>query len=270
MFASNAEEKFDLILENFAEYEQTLLELAFQHSLYHGTIEELLDGSLILINRRLSNLLSSARLYIDQIAHELSEIYGKKSEEASKFEIATNTAYDTSPGYCVMETLRNFSQHRGLPIHQVSFSADADDAGGVRKVRCSVKPSTKIETLKTDSKVKPAAIEQLELSQDKNGFAEITSFVRQYVEALANVHGVLRKTIADELKECDGLVESLIAKASTAFEGNVIGLAAVAWNDQGTMAEKEYLNERAVNRRRALEKKHQFLDSISNRYVSSN
>jgi hypothetical protein len=73
------------------------------------------------IDRRLSNLLSSCRLYFDQIAHLLGETFGTASTEATRVNQERNNAYDQSFAYRFIEALRNFVQHRALPIDNITF-----------------------------------------------------------------------------------------------------------------------------------------------------
>ncbi len=67
MFGVGIEEKLDLVLENYAELERTLLDMALEHSIFPGKIEALLDGGTHLVNRRIANFVTTARLYLDQV-----------------------------------------------------------------------------------------------------------------------------------------------------------------------------------------------------------
>ena len=73
------EEKMDMVLKNHMELEVSLLEIALKDVMFgafdwHRGREQVHE-----INRRTINLLSSVRLYRDQVAHDLSQIYGKKT-----------------------------------------------------------------------------------------------------------------------------------------------------------------------------------------------
>jgi len=56
------EEKLDLLLENYAEYERCLFDLAFHRLLFQDLDWISAQGDRQLMNRRLANLLSAARL----------------------------------------------------------------------------------------------------------------------------------------------------------------------------------------------------------------
>src|SRR5689334_2047399 len=78
------EEKFDLLIEHHAELELEMLSLGLREALFHEyQYSEMRDRERVL-TRRFANLLSSARLYVDQINHDLSALYGRNSDIRDK------------------------------------------------------------------------------------------------------------------------------------------------------------------------------------------
>lgn len=118
------EEKFNIVSGNFYEWEQEIKN-SYDFLLknqsdrpdcklimkQHGTEE------IIVLNRRLSNVLSSIRMYRDQVLHDLSNL-GK--EFKINFEEETNRQYDKAFSYQIMELLRNYMQHQGLVIERIT------------------------------------------------------------------------------------------------------------------------------------------------------
>lgn len=118
------EEKLNIVSENFYEWEQEIkmsydflcknqsdrpdCDLIMNN---HGTKE------IIVLNRRLFNVLNSIRMYRDQVLHDLSELDSKLK---SDFEKETNRQYDKSFSYQLMEFLRNYMQHQGLVIERIT------------------------------------------------------------------------------------------------------------------------------------------------------
>ena len=74
------EEKLDLIIENYLEYEMELLSSSANHMLFGNQDWEWFTKDVNRVSRRIINLLTSARLYVDQIVHHLSTIYGRDHE----------------------------------------------------------------------------------------------------------------------------------------------------------------------------------------------
>jgi hypothetical protein len=79
----NIEATFDLLLENYTEFEQDLLRLGLRLSLFGEHGEPL--GPRREMNRRLSNLLSSARFYLHRVPQDLNTIYGASSKQSDIF-----------------------------------------------------------------------------------------------------------------------------------------------------------------------------------------
>src|SRR5689334_1349030 len=74
------EEKFNMILENFEEFERELLEISLRHMLFFNFSWSSFQKNSNTISRRLINLLTTCRLYFDQTPHNIKSIYGNDSE----------------------------------------------------------------------------------------------------------------------------------------------------------------------------------------------
>jgi hypothetical protein len=75
------------------------------------------------INRRLMNLLSSARSYLDHTETDLKRRFGSKSTQANTFGSLTSQLYDKHFSYRFLSRFRNFVQHCGLPLDSTSHSS---------------------------------------------------------------------------------------------------------------------------------------------------
>src|SRR5947209_4641827 len=69
------EEKFDFLIENYAEYEEELLKIALHYMLHRRSSRSEFSLDVLQVNRRVGNLLSATRLYLDQIRHDISTMY---------------------------------------------------------------------------------------------------------------------------------------------------------------------------------------------------
>jgi hypothetical protein len=113
---------FTLVLWNYQEY----------YNIVDSSLEAFarMDRSFIAsatyldVNRAMLNLLASVRTYLDHTATNISEKYGKDSENFKNYEKYTKEAYDTNFSYRFLYRLRNYSQHRGLPLDHIKFTAE--------------------------------------------------------------------------------------------------------------------------------------------------
>lgn len=116
------QEKLNLVLENYIEFEKELLGLALATSV--GQPEPLgMVADLHTAHRRLINLLSTCRLYFDQVPgniHALDPL-GRNSPLARGFAARRGQERANRLGFRVMEELRDHLQHCGLPLGQVTY-----------------------------------------------------------------------------------------------------------------------------------------------------
>ena len=73
------EQKLDIVIENYLEFEMELLASSTRHMVHRNTDYHWLQEEGNRINRRVVNLLSAGRLYSDHSMHHLSRIYKESS-----------------------------------------------------------------------------------------------------------------------------------------------------------------------------------------------
>ena len=71
------EEKIDLVMENYFEYETELLSLASRLMIFNDDDYFSMSRERNLISRRIVNLLTAGRIYLDQSIQHINNIYGK-------------------------------------------------------------------------------------------------------------------------------------------------------------------------------------------------
>lgn len=71
------------------------------------------------VNRRLSNYLSSFRLYLDFSEARLKRCYGRENAVVAAFKRLCARVFDESFAYRFCYKLRNFAQHLGMPIGHI-------------------------------------------------------------------------------------------------------------------------------------------------------
>ena len=76
------EAKLDHVLENYAELESELLNMALEHSIFPGKINDLLDGGAHLLNRRIVNLLTTTRLFLADDLDEADDLLPRRGSQA--------------------------------------------------------------------------------------------------------------------------------------------------------------------------------------------
>ena len=260
------EEKFAALLENYAEYEGELLSLAFRHTLYQSWEWSTLIGDLQAVNRRLANVLTMARAYIDSIGHDLNEVYGPGNEITDEILQAFRSAYDSSLGYRVMEALRNHIQHRGFPIGSISYPSEWQSEGDVERARLRSRAAVTLDLpgLQESPKFKRAVLKELEAVRTP---CDATGFLREYLEELSAVHEQLRNRCA-ETQAWKETVSDCIQRYRQCSGGVVLGMVAVA-EEEGRWVDKVAVFEQPVQRLEELRRRNAVLVNLSLRYISS-
>ena len=165
------------------------------------------------VNRHLNNLLSSAKLYIDQTAHALSEEFGRGSDIYQRYRASTSGEYDASLAYRALEAMRGYVQHRGLPTHSISFASRRDETDSNRiRNRHLVTFGLVPESVREDGGFKSSVLGELEEAVDKEGRIELMPLIRDYVSGIARVHKSVRMSVSAELDKADNFVASLFER----------------------------------------------------------
>jgi hypothetical protein len=107
----------------FIETFKTLLEKSVS---WVGIKEKDMEKIYLHSNRLLLNYLSSIRTYLDHSLAFLTKKYGKTSPQVRKYNALLSFNYDNNFSYRFFYKLRNYSQHCGIPIDNLSFKSDYD------------------------------------------------------------------------------------------------------------------------------------------------
>jgi hypothetical protein len=260
------EQKFDLLLENYADYERELLTLSLHQVLHRDLHWQGFQEDLAVVTRRLANLLSAARLYVDQIKHDLSSAFGPGHTVTGTISRKTSEQYDARLGYRVMETLRNIMQHRSLPVHQLSYPSNREETPSGPRHRIRTVPSLSVARLR-DANLKASVVSELEA---KGEYVPLTPLVREYIEGLGHVHEALREVAEPQITLWDSTLASVQTRAAARWGGgDERAFLAVQINDSGQLVASVQVFTELTKYRRTLEQKNSVLANLARRYVSS-
>jgi hypothetical protein len=220
--------------------------------------------------------LTTVKLYQDQVKYALNKSYEKNIELISKIEKCSHNEYDNNLGYRVGEALRNHVQHANFPITSISFpykrvkSTLNDTTASLHQdpIGFSVIPLVGVQHLKDNKKFKRRVINELEKLSDKHGDVQLIPIIRKYIEGIGHQHNFLRELCKDSLESAADRIESLRKLSKEKVEA-LEGLAAIKRDSRGLFVDHEYLTDRPIKRWRLLKSKNCHIDSISNRFVTS-
>jgi hypothetical protein len=151
--AITVEEKLNLVTENYAEFERTLVEMAVDDAVFieHDHLRGM--DQLHLVIRRLMNLLSTGLTYVDQVPLSLKRAFGRKTPHWNRFfeQLALLRKNDR---FRFAEELRNHSQHFGFPVHMINSDSDQVGSGNGWRNRYRVTAKIVLKDLCEDPRFK--------------------------------------------------------------------------------------------------------------------
>ena len=258
------ETAYEILIANYIELENKILNsttsyMVHRNFSYSDSFQIYID-----LNIKLVNLLSSARLYIDQLPHYASEC---SSENDIKKIIKTffNNTYDDNHDYKLMEALRNYAQHRGLPVQwtgpgsrlTTSNTENTDDdheyylSFGLLK-----------SDLESDKKFKKEVLVYFEEKID------LRSTIRSYIESLSKIHTNTRKTINESVDHSRQLIKDAHRKFINE-EIKEFSVSACKVSDKGELIDRVYLMLNWDDIRLKLTERNIELINFKKRFVSN-
>jgi len=259
------EEKLDLVLENFLELEQELLNIALRQSV---SIFPVWNAGMVdrqRVNRRLANLLTTARLYFDQKSRELANIYGRKSQVWINFRAFRDEHLNANLGCRVMSELRDYIQHRSLPVHTLTYHSGWEEHKNRSFLVYMTIPKVNVRLLEADRDFERSVIEEL---KQLGELVDIRPLVREYVESLALLHQQLRGLTDSDEKNWFALLEKSMFQYAKTFGENLTGLAAVELDQDGDIIRELDIFKDPIERLKFLRTKNASFQKFSLRYVS--
>jgi hypothetical protein len=87
------------------------------------------DKTMERLNSAIDNVLFAFRAFCDRTAHQLSQRYGKSSDELTAFTVAASHEFDQFIEYRLAVKLRNYSQHVGHVITSITATGHLEPDG---------------------------------------------------------------------------------------------------------------------------------------------
>lgn len=264
--AKSIEEKYDLMISNYLEFEKELLLQITEQVVFNKDSYDDFYQIRTILNRRIVNLLTSTKLYYDQMQRQV-RLCDFNDEEFSNTVLSYfSREYDDNFEYRFMENLRNYVQHCGLAIHSFSLPSQWEGDGDSRLMRNGIKIYSTREELGQDPKFSKRPV-----------FAECTDkinlikSIRKYVEKLSLIHDEIRTLIEGNLSESRNCIEKIISEYKAVNNNDALGIYAYSVDSGdplGDVTTKVPLLLDWDNVRLNLVKKNKKLTNNSKRYIS--
>lgn len=266
LHAVDAEEKYDGLIENYREFEDFMLGQAFQSLLStHFDDNVWVQSVRTTTARRLSNFMSSVRLYQDSVERHVRAITGD-AETASKVSEEKSRQFDNRVSYRALEALRNHAQHYALPVH--GFTVARRRAKEMDYIEHEFSPHIDVSELAENRDFHPPKT-LAELKRGPNKL-KLKTMVREYVESLSTVHQRFRELtqecIGDSKQHILGLKLKWLADKRAAHD---LGIAVFPGDDKGNKTALETNLSKALFEYHAyLQRRHSHLVGFTRRRIA--
>lgn len=220
------EEKYEILVANFLELEKQLLHVAATNTVRNTLSYSEFFETRSALNIRLVNLLTAARLYLDQLPQDVADCIPENLNAANLVKARCSKEYDEHFDYRFMEALRNHVQHRGIPIHFIRQDAHWTSFGEDGLMEFTVDIAAQRRYLEEDEKFKKAILN--EVSED----VDLKAACRRYVESLSAINEFARELIAESAKSARARIEAAHGRYAEIYPESLIGLTASAISDR--------------------------------------
>ncbi|WP_413662946.1 hypothetical protein ACG1BZ_17515 [Microbulbifer sp. CNSA002] len=218
-YALSIAEKFEILLSNYLDLEKEILSISADSLVSSPSNHIEFFQNRISTNRRIVNLLTSTKLYVDQVPSHVKSIFSGVEDKFKEAQSYFNEEYDASFEYRLMEALRNHVQHNGLAVHSTSYPfkwTDEEESRIELKTQIFV---SKIE-LSKNKKFKKSTLNEMPEKYD------LLLAARGYVGSLSIIHSKIVGLIEEVSNQSRNTIDLSIEKYVKESDGLKVGLSA--------------------------------------------
>lgn len=257
------EEKFDIILENYKDFESERFLISLDVELFsHKNAPYLYTRRRNLI-RRIMNILTSIKLYLDVISSIEKE--KKYYDDLKKY---ISFLYDESFDYRLMEGIRNHVQHKGSPFTTLQHSRRLDRKPGAF-FRISTSVYLEVDELLNDKKIKaPLKKELLEIDRK---LIEINKSISTYIGCIYKIHSYWRELNIQQHNKSEKIYLKYLEqyRKLNKLDSDYIYLSVSRYEADQIPEEHFEINDVLLENIEFLRNKNYGLDNLDMRFISS-
>lgn len=253
------EEKYDIFISNYLVIEKFILDNIIDRTFYNKNIYTNSHEFRLSLNRMFINVLSSIKMYQDQIPSHVKKILLDIPNAINKCKSLFSIQYDSFFEYQFMDALRNHTQHGGEAVHKFSFRANHLGKEDFSRNEFSMLILSLKSSLKENSGFKSSVLNKADENTD------LIRYARKYIQCLNTCHIQIREMISDVVQIARNEIESTLSEFENIESNNKGGNTYLVKTDKdgNEVGERislflEYDNERLslINKNRKLSNLH--------------
>lgn len=256
------EEKYEIAISNFLDLEKQLLVVAATNAVRDTNTYAEFFETRSLLNIRLVNLLTSTRLYLDQLPQHIDDCDLADPEAILLVKARCSEEYDKHFEFRFMEALRNYVQHRGIPVHFVRQNAHWTSIEEDRLMEFSVHIASQRSLLEEDEKFKKTVLKEIA------GDVDLIAASRRYLESISAINEYVRNLLQEPIASARSAIELAHHSYSQVCSESLVGLCALEMENSQVTSSIPLLLEWDDVRTQLRNRNRQLID-LSKRYVTS-
>jgi hypothetical protein len=255
------EETYEILITNYLEFEKQILNTTAGYMVRdHFDYSDFFEVHLGL-NIRLVNLHTAARLYKDQLPHNVPVCVPHVADAKAVVEKLFSKEYDENKEYRFMDALRNHVQHRGLAIHATQPGSRWTSLEADGLMEYSMELASLRSYLEENPRFNQKVLSELEDKIDLKGAT------RRYMESMSNVHESARSMIAASVTLARELIEDAHRRYAAIHNEHLGSLSACQWSNERQISAIPLVLD-WDNIRVKLQQRNRKLTNLSKRYVT--
>jgi len=267
---TDAEDKLELLIENFIEFEDALLRIALEERASEpiGLVRQYdwAHGRRLLrtLNRRLANLVTAGKLCEDQLGHDIRALGWLTSAEREEYERGKKRILKGCFGFSMVRKLRHHIQHRQLPITGLSVSGDRNQPGEALRYRAIAR--LEVHRLREDPRFPPAARKKLE---EWGSDIAVAPLVYEYLEGIGQLYETYRIVTKKLAAKAEGRLKTTLKRAKEKFGAVDPTVTLLREYAGGAFEQDLQIFKDQLEYRTKLKNKNMKIRRLSNSFVSS-
>jgi hypothetical protein len=264
------EESLDFILENYFEFELDLLSISTKQMIFNNPeYFQIQTGKMTLI-RRISNLLTACRMYLDHCPHRLKNIFGEGSDVESIFKLECKTAYDSCLSYRMMEAIRDYVQHRGMPFQNFIIQYKTDIVQNDRFMAAIIIPQINLAELENDKKFKKSVLREMR-AVNPDETIDIRPLIREYIERIYLIQERIRTELDAISLSWEKEIQENILRIQERFKLEIPStpISLIARGENFRIKNRTSLFPGFIELRRSLILKNSGVKNLNNRFATN-
>lgn len=254
------ERAFDLLAENYFEFEQELLRSSLEQMVFQGATWRSFVENHQTVCRRIMNALSTGTQYYDQLRVDTDPAADAEVQQRKRKIRSESLEFQAG------REIRNSITHWHFDAFTMSSFIRADDNDDDRQIRFGTAPKLRVEALSDDPS--PQRDRKLIARLKKMGEQiDLTKMIRGYVECLGDLHQFSRECRKQILTDAKQVYDQALARRDQL--GHKSGVEAVAVDEEGEPVDSCYVSADVLEYLEALQRKNSIHVNLTDRYVSS-